>query len=132
MADDSLSPSDSSTPSSGSSLSDEGSPRTDLIVISKDLPLPTKPNPSTTKKSHARKQPRGHIPRPRNAFILFRCDYGRQKQRTTKECDQNDISRMVGDVWRNMSEVERAPWVMLADEEKKAHAAVYPDYKYTP
>jgi hypothetical protein len=96
------------------------------------LPLPTKPNPSTTKKSHARKQPRGHIPRPRNAFILFRCDYGRQKQRTTKECDQNDISRMVGDVWRNMSEVERAPWVMLADEEKKAHAAVYPDYKYTP
>ncbi|KAJ7207964.1 high mobility group box domain-containing protein, partial [Mycena pura] len=70
------------------------------------------------------------IPRPRNAFILFRCDYGRQKQQTIKDWDQNDVSRMVGKIWRNMTEEQRAPWVLLANAEKKRHAVVYPGYKY--
>ncbi|KAJ6491565.1 high mobility group box domain-containing protein, partial [Mycena vulgaris] len=72
------------------------------------------------------------IPRPRNAFILFRCDYGRQNQRTTQERDQNDVSRMVGTLWRNMTDAQRAPWVVMAEAEKKKHAALYPGYKYTP
>ncbi|KAJ7119596.1 high mobility group box domain-containing protein, partial [Mycena epipterygia] len=72
------------------------------------------------------------IPRPRNAFILFRCDYGRQNERTTRERDQNDVSRMVGHLWRNMTDDQRAPWVVMAEAEKKKHAALYPGYKYTP
>ncbi|KAJ6558120.1 high mobility group box domain-containing protein, partial [Mycena capillaripes] len=70
--------------------------------------------------------------RPRNAFILFRCDYSRQKERTTRDLDQNDVSRMVGNIWRNMTEEQRAPWTVLAEAEKKKHSALYPGYKYTP
>ncbi|KAF7328912.1 hypothetical protein MVEN_02521000 [Mycena venus] len=125
----SLSPSDSSALSC-SSPSEASSPRP--IVLSEDLPLPTVPRPFSTKKSHAKKQPLGHIPRPRNAFILFRCDYGRQNERKMREHDQNDISRMVGTIWRNMTEEQRAPWVHLAEAEKKRHATLYPGYKYTP
>ncbi|KAJ7629507.1 hypothetical protein DFH06DRAFT_721394 [Mycena polygramma] len=130
MSDASLSPSDSSL-SSCSSPSEASSP-TGVIVLSEDLPLPTAPRPFSTKKSHARKQPLGHIPRPRNAFILFRCDYSRQNPRSTKEYDQNDVSRTVGNIWRNMDEEQRAPWVFLAEEEKRKHALLYPGYKYTP
>ncbi|KAJ7911565.1 hypothetical protein B0H13DRAFT_2328220 [Mycena leptocephala] len=129
MSDASLSPSDSSL-SSCSSPSDTSSPRS--LVLSEDLPLPTAPRPFTTKKSHARKQPLGHIPRPRNAFILFRCDYSRQNERTTRDQDQNDVSRTVGNIWRSMTEEQRAPWVYLAEAEKKRHATLYPGYKYTP
>ncbi|KAJ7736719.1 high mobility group box domain-containing protein, partial [Mycena maculata] len=70
------------------------------------------------------------IPRPRNAFILFRCDYGRQNQRTVKDRDQNDVSRMVGNIWRNMTEDQKAPWVVMAEAEKQKHAVTYPSYKY--
>ncbi|KAJ7153016.1 hypothetical protein C8R46DRAFT_480069 [Mycena filopes] len=129
MSDSSPSPSDSSI-SSSSPPSDTGSPRT--IIPSEDLPLPTAPRPFSTKKSHARKQPLGHIPRPRNAFILFRCDYGRQNPRKGKDRDQNDLSRVVGTMWRNMTVEQRAPWVFMADEEKRKHAALYPGYKYIP
>lgn len=128
MSDASLSPFNSSI-SSCSSPSEAASPRT--TVLPEDLPLPTAPRPFPTKKSHARKQPLGHIPRPRNAFILFRCDYGRQNERTTRERDQTDVSRMVGNLWRNMTDDQRAPWVVLAEAEKKKHAALYPGYKYT-
>jgi len=31
-----------------------------------------------------------------------------------------------------MTEEQRAPWVILAEAEKKRHAALYPGYKYTP
>ncbi|KAF8147756.1 high mobility group box domain-containing protein, partial [Mycena galopus ATCC 62051] len=74
-----------------------------------------------------------HIPRPRNAFILFRCDYARQKneRKLPKETtDQNDMSRLVGSIWRNMTREQRAPWVVLAEAEKKKHAVLYPGYKF--
>ncbi|KAJ7334858.1 hypothetical protein DFH08DRAFT_879527 [Mycena albidolilacea] len=122
-----LSPSDSSS-SWSSSPSEASSPG--VIVLSDDLPLPTAPRPFSTKKSHSKKRPLGHIPRPRNAFILFRCDYTRQNERKTKACDQNDVSRMVGSIWRNMTQEQRAPWVVMAEAEKKRHAVLYPGYKY--
>ncbi|KAJ7021481.1 hypothetical protein C8F04DRAFT_268058 [Mycena alexandri] len=129
MSDASPSPSDSST-SSSSPPSDAGSPQT--IILPEDLPLPTAPRPFSTKKSHARKRPLGHVPRPRNAFILFRCDYVRQKRRTKTDFDQNDISRNVGHIWRNMTAEQQAPWVFMADAEHRKHAVLYPTYKYVP
>lgn len=47
-----------------------------------------------------------------------------------KDRDQNYVSRMVGNIWRNMTEDQRAPWVLMAEAEKARHAAMYPDYKY--
>ncbi|KAJ7485177.1 hypothetical protein B0H11DRAFT_1152912 [Mycena galericulata] len=129
MSDASLSPFNSSI-SSCSSPSDPPSPST--VVQPEDLPFPTAPRPFPTKKSHARKRPLGHIPRPRNAFILFRCDYGRQNQRKLQDHDQNEVSRMVGNIWRNMTEDQKAPWLVLAEAEKKKHAALHPGYKYIP
>ncbi|KAJ7262668.1 hypothetical protein B0H12DRAFT_304554 [Mycena haematopus] len=129
MLDASLSSSSSSS-SSCSSPCEAAFPG--LTILPEDLPLPTAPRPFSTKKSHARKQPLGHIPKPRNAFILFRCDYSRQNDRKSTQYDQNDVSRLVGTIWRNMTREQRAPWMVLAEAEKKKHAVLYPGYKYTP
>ncbi|KAF9072934.1 high mobility group box domain-containing protein, partial [Rhodocollybia butyracea] len=71
------------------------------------------------------------IPRPRNAFILFRCDFVRQKKVPGHvEANHQNISRIVGSVWRNMSTSQKAPWIEMADMEKKNHAKAHPGYKY--
>ncbi|KAE9406794.1 high mobility group box, partial [Gymnopus androsaceus JB14] len=71
------------------------------------------------------------IPRPRNAFILFRCDFVRQKKVPDHvEANHRNISRIVGTVWKNMSTSQKAPWIAMADMEKKNHAKAHPGYKY--
>jgi len=81
-------------------------------------------------KSHARKQPPGHIPRPRNPFILFRCAVLLQEAfpshliRGGKK-DHKSISRYVGELWNALSDAQRRPWGELAELEKTRHAQLY-------
>src|SRR5216683_6117145 len=85
------------------------------------------------KKSHARKQPEGHIPRPRNAFILFRCDFVAQKKiPASVEPDHRNISRIVGRIWKAMSDEDRRPWIEEAKREREKHKRLYPQYRYSP
>lgn len=48
------------------------------------------------------------------------------------ENDHRNISRIVGSVWREMTNEEKDPWVQMAETEKKLHAEIYPGYRYTP
>ncbi|KAF9021236.1 HMG-box [Hymenopellis radicata] len=92
---------------------------------------PTVPDP--TKKSHARKRPPGHVPRPRNAFILFRCDFVRQQTIPhSVERDHRNLSRIAGMMWRGMTEEMRKPWMAMAEREKREHAERWPEYRYKP
>ncbi|KAG6906394.1 hypothetical protein DXG01_014160 [Tephrocybe rancida] len=95
------------------------------------LPEPTYQVPDRTKKSHARRQSVNHIPRPRNAFILFRCDFVRQ-QKVPLDIENNhrNLSRISGGVWRLMTPDDRRPWVRMAEEEKLRHKLKYPNYTY--
>jgi hypothetical protein len=64
------------------------------------------------------------IPRPPNAFILFRADMSREYPKKG--------SREYGLMWRNASPSVRARYERLAAEKKKEHEIKYPDYKYCP
>ena len=108
-------------------------PSTPLLLPGDVLPFPTNAMPDPSKKSHAKKQPPGHIPRPRNAFILFRCDFVRQKKiPNTVENDHRNISRIAGTIWRGMNDQEREPWVVMAQEEKRRHQQNHPNYRFNP
>ncbi|KAJ7711816.1 hypothetical protein B0H16DRAFT_1480025 [Mycena metata] len=76
------------------------------------------------------------IPRPRNAFILFRCHYLNVKKRVLSQrpelFSQTAISRGASAAWRKMGEAKRLPYFRLAHAEKEAHAAYYPHYRYLP
>ncbi|KAJ7595341.1 hypothetical protein C8J56DRAFT_1042445 [Mycena floridula] len=99
--------------------------------------LPT-PDPSflshiSNKKSHARKQPLGHVPRPRNAFIIFRSLLVHQnKVPSSVQNDHCSISRLAGVLWRQLTDEQRLPWMELAEKEKEQHAMTYPNYRYIP
>ncbi|CCO27820.1 Repressor ROX1 OS=Saccharomyces cerevisiae (strain ATCC 204508 / S288c) GN=ROX1 PE=1 SV=1 [Rhizoctonia solani AG-1 IB] len=88
--------------------------------------------PMRVDKNHNRRQPPGHIPRPRNAFILYRSWYVKQGFLSGIENDHREISRIVGRIWRQMSAEEQDPWKTMAEEEKTEHARMYPGYKYSP
>ncbi|KAG8762628.1 hypothetical protein FRC11_008380 [Ceratobasidium sp. 423] len=126
----SLLPSGGSTPQARASpeLNDTpASPYEDLDSIQTSTVGPIR-----VAKSHSRRQPPGHIPRPRNAFILYRSWYVRQGFLSDIENDHREISRIVGKIWKQMSPEEQAPWRAMAEEEKAEHARMYPNYKYSP
>lgn len=73
------------------------------------------------------------IPRPRNAFILFRQKYHQSVLDEGSVFRTNpEVSRELGRRWRNLSVPEKDYWNNLADEEKQNHAKKYPGYRYTP
>lgn len=114
----------------------QDSPLAQRSVSSEDLPIPDPlvlSEPPSTKKSHARRQPPGHVPRPRNAFILFRSALVRQgKLPTHIQGDHCKISRHAGDLWHSLDDSQRSPWLSLAEKEKEKHASIYPGYRYNP
>lgn len=96
-----------------------------------------------------RHTPIAHIPRPRNAFILFRQHWHKQifkqekeKMNTNSVLGNNaqsrpfransEASRDIGHRWRKLSDEERQHWIRLAEQEKEAHRKKYPDYRYVP
>ncbi|TFY71281.1 hypothetical protein EVG20_g1735 [Dentipellis fragilis] len=88
---------------------------------------------SSTKRG--KKKSDGHIPRPRNAWILYRSAMintltppspdGRRRT-------QGEISKELAKMWANATPEVRAFYQGEAAREKAEHTARYPDYKYTP
>ncbi|KAK7435706.1 hypothetical protein VKT23_019538 [Stygiomarasmius scandens] len=109
--------------------------RLELCVSSFSVPVPDPSSlylaPDPSKKSHAKRKPAGHIPRPKNAFILFRCDLVRQKRIPAElQADHKDISRIAGMMWKSLSSKQKKPWMDMAKMEKKLHLLKYPNYAY--
>jgi len=76
---------------------------------------------------------RTHVRRPRNPFILFRCDFvKRNLVPASVERDHRNVSSIAGARWQQMSEEEKQPWKDLAAEEKIRHALEHPGYRYKP
>ncbi|SCU80155.1 LADA_0B05358g1_1 [Lachancea dasiensis] len=100
-----------------------------------------------------------HIPRPRNAFILFRqhthqrlfakgAGDGPPAVASTPSAStppssespaaevsfktNSQISREIGQRWRELGDEDRKYWHGLALQEKELHRQRYPDYKYIP
>ena len=63
--------------------------------------------------------------------MLFRSKYA-EKYGLTGSINCQDISRLAGAEWRDMSEDEKQPWRAEAEERKKQHALAHPNYRYTP
>ncbi|KAG8803348.1 hypothetical protein FRC18_007324, partial [Serendipita sp. 400] len=94
------------------------------------LPAPRK---SDQPAPHTRKFSAGHIPRPPNAFILFRSDLvARKAVPASLEADHSTISKIIGVCWRTLPARQRKRWEQKALEAKAAHKKQYPDYRYTP
>ncbi|KAF6230342.1 hypothetical protein HO133_004682 [Letharia lupina] len=77
-------------------------------------------------------QPDPKVPRPRNAFILYRQHHQQAVVAQNPGLANPEISKIIGDHWRNSSTENRDHWKLLAEEEKLRHQKQYPDYRYQP
>ncbi|PCH33231.1 HMG-box, partial [Wolfiporia cocos MD-104 SS10] len=71
-----------------------------------------------------------HIPRPANAWMLFRAATSRKIKGI--ENNQRNVSKIISAAWRNMSEKDKAMWYERAATQKQLHAERFPGYRYHP
>ncbi|KAK0490940.1 hypothetical protein IW261DRAFT_1413365 [Armillaria novae-zelandiae] len=75
------------------------------------------------------------IPRPPNAFILFRSDILkklREKDPKNKTGKQRFLSQVAGEAWRRITPEERQAFNNLAEEARADHLKKYPNYRFSP
>ncbi|KAF9068677.1 high mobility group box domain-containing protein, partial [Rhodocollybia butyracea] len=73
------------------------------------------------------------IPRPPNAFMLFRSHMLKTKAiPPSAERRQQQLSKVAGECWNLLTQEERKPWHDEAARLLKEHQRKYPDYKFTP
>jgi hypothetical protein len=115
------------------------------------------PRISATKPSHAKKRDAGHIPRPPNAFILFRSSFIKSESVPGHiEGNHSTLSKIIGTcfpplrknvvplgpdhhhdlrlgiVWKTLPPAERQLWEKRAVQAQAEHRARYPDWRFRP
>ncbi|BGP34094.1 hypothetical protein JCM10296v2_005909 [Rhodotorula toruloides] len=124
-------------------LPDPASPVSPLFLDSTSLPAPTDvpaapPTPVSPapKRKRSKESKPGHIPRPRNSFMIYRSaqikalsDYVTP---SGQRLPQSDLSRMIASMWREETLEVRERYARQAEEEKAEHYRRHPDYRYQP
>ncbi|KAJ2925257.1 hypothetical protein H1R20_g11827, partial [Candolleomyces eurysporus] len=81
-------------------------------------------------------RPGNRIPRPRNAFIIFRSYYNLQHAPLPSadgtKTNQNEVSKQAAKEWKSMTPEQQKPFQEQAKREKEEHHLLYPDYRYAP
>ncbi|KAI0970980.1 hypothetical protein F4678DRAFT_472936 [Xylaria arbuscula] len=72
------------------------------------------------------------IPRPRNAFILYRQAWQGHFAAQHPGLANPEISKLIGEKWREQPESVKNEWKQLAEDEKIRHQRQYPGYRYQP
>ena len=85
------------------------------------------------RSGHSRKKPINHIPRPPNAFILFR-SYFIKSQHVSSEVETNHstLSKIIGLTWKNLPIEERQIWHARAKVALEDHKRKFPSYAFKP
>ncbi|CAG8494255.1 16049_t:CDS:2, partial [Racocetra persica] len=102
--------------------------------VSDDFPSATSPTNTNANITFSSKQNRKkpYIPRPPNSFILYRQHHHPLILNQHPGINNSEISRIIADHWRNLSDHEKDEWKRKAEEAKERHMKAWPDYKYQP
>jgi hypothetical protein len=75
--------------------------------------------------------PSMRIPRPRNAFIIYRQEKSAQAKQDNPALTNLEISKLLGLNWRQECAETRQKYHEKAVQEAKEHQEKYPEYRYT-
>ncbi|EEH50039.1 uncharacterized protein PADG_06118 [Paracoccidioides brasiliensis Pb18] len=104
-------------------------------AVAQIMPMIVTNNDRSARSPKARKMIRGKpekIPRPSNAFILYRRHHHPLVKASNPDFHNNDISILLGKRWKAESSETKAYFKALADEIKAQHAKDHPYYQYAP
>jgi hypothetical protein len=91
------------------------------------------PAPSRRRVPPGKRRSLGYIPRPPNAFMLFRADFVRQKHVPGSiETNHGSLSKIIGNCWKALPLEEKRVWEVKAKHAKAEHKARYPEYRFRP
>jgi len=116
-------------------FNDPPSPIIDVPSLQSSLFPPSIPSdcPAPRRSGHNKRKPENHIPRPPNAFILFRSAFIRNQHVSTKvETSHSTLSKIIGLTWQNLPNEERQVWHQKAKLALKDHKRRFPDYAFRP
>jgi len=71
------------------------------------------------------------IKRPMNSFMLFSNELRPVLQSIHPDHTNNDISKLLGNIWKSMSEEQKNPYVQRAAKIKAEFAVQHPDFTYS-
>ncbi|KAH0838646.1 high mobility group box domain-containing protein [Lanmaoa asiatica] len=121
------------SPSDSSELSPSPSPESDSLPTPFPSSSALAAMPIPPSRSPPRNKNPDHIPRPRNAFMLFRSAFSAaQKISANIEHDNRHITRIIAHCWNRLSDAEKQVWRDKAAAEKAQHAERYPNYRFSP
>ncbi|KAI5984858.1 hypothetical protein EDD15DRAFT_2200989 [Pisolithus albus] len=90
-------------------------------------------NGGPERTSHNKKRDASYIPRPPNAFILFRSSFIKSQQVPEKvEGNHSTLSKIIGKYWKTLSREEREVWEAKAVVAQAEHRRRYPDWRFRP
>lgn len=129
----------SSRPSRSKSKSSSDHPLVDrpLSELTKDMDIPVRDmeayahRPTEERLADVAKR-NGRVPRPMNAFMLYRSAYS---ERTKAWCVQNNhqiVSQVSGQSWKLEPDGVQGFYNELAKVERDNHQLAHPDYKFSP
>ena len=100
---------------------------------SETIMFPPSDDSSCAPRRHSKKKPRNHIPRPPNAFILFRSSFIKSQHVSTEvETNHSTLSKIIGLTWQNLPEDERQVWHDKAKAALEEHKYNFPKYSFKP
>lgn len=97
------------------------------------LLFPANGDATTRRAAHAKKKPENHIPRPPNAFILFRSSFIKNQHVSSEvETNHSTLSKIIGLTWQNLPHEERQVWHAKAKAALEEHKRKFPQYAFRP
>ncbi|KAJ3486323.1 hypothetical protein NLJ89_g11821 [Agrocybe chaxingu] len=121
-------------PVAGPSTSAQTLPSTSTS-IPRTFPSVPPPGASTSTggRNHSKRRDPSYIPRPPNAFILFRSAFIREQNVPGKvEGNHSKLSKIIGLCWKQLPPEEREKWEARAVVAQAEHRAQYPDWRFRP
>ncbi|KAF7329500.1 HMG box domain-containing protein [Mycena kentingensis (nom. inval.)] len=98
-------------------------------TLSSDVEDPSRNRRTGKAKSRAP----SYIPRPPNAFILFRSSFIRTQNVPERvEGNHSQLSKIIGRYWKALPQEEKAKWEDKARAAQAEHRRRYPDWRFRP
>ena len=73
-----------------------------------------------------------HIKRPMNAFMVFSHMERKKIIEQQPDIHNAEVSKCLGRKWKELNDLDRAPYIQEAERLRLLHMQQYPDYKYQP